>query len=54
MNRISVEIIEDLLIKQFNLDFPEHRYEDNSEISQEDRQFLMSVIKSTQQRLKSL
>ncbi len=43
VNRISVEKIEDLLVKQFNMDFPERRYEDNSEMSQEDRQFMMSV-----------
>ncbi len=48
VNRISVEKIEDLLVKQFNMDFPERRYEDNSEMSQEDRQFMMSVTKSTQ------
>lgn len=48
MNRISVEKIEDLLVKQFNIDFPERHYEDNSEMAQEDRQFMMSVTKSTQ------
>ncbi len=42
-NRISVEKIEDLLVKQFNMDFPKCCYEDNSEMSQEDRQFMMSV-----------
>lgn len=48
VNRTSVEKIEDLLVKQFNIDFPERRYEDNSEMSQEDRQFMTSVTKSTQ------
>lgn len=47
VNRISVEKIEDLLVKQFNLDFPERRYDDTPEMSQEDKQFMMSVTKST-------
>lgn len=41
MNRISVEKIEDLLVKKSNMDFPECRYEDNSEMSQEDQQFMI-------------
>lgn len=45
-HRISVENIEDLLVQQFNTDFPERRYEDKTEMSQEDRQFMRSVTKS--------
>lgn len=48
VNSISVEKIEDLLVKQFDLDFPECHYDDNSEMSQEDRRFMMSLTKSTQ------
>lgn len=47
-NHISVETIEDLLIQQFNTDFPERRYEDKTEMSQEDHQFMLSVTKSLQ------
>lgn len=39
-NRISVETIEDLLIQHFNTDFSERRYEDKTEMSNEDHQFM--------------
>lgn len=40
VNRVSVAEIEQLLVQQYNTDFPERRYEDKEEMSQEDKQFL--------------
>lgn len=48
VNRISVSNIEELLIQQYNADFPEQRYDDKTEMSHEDLQFLCSVKESTQ------
>lgn len=46
VNRISVSNVENLLTQLYNADFPERRYEDKSEMSQEDHQFLDSVERS--------
>ncbi|XP_043969743.1 uncharacterized protein LOC122829340 isoform X2 [Gambusia affinis] len=47
VNRISLVEIENLLIQQYNTDFPERNYEDKEELSQEDKAFLRSVEKTT-------
>ena len=47
VNRISVMEIEKLLVEQYNTDFPERKYDDKEEMSQEDKQFLQSVQKTT-------
>ncbi|KAK0138800.1 hypothetical protein N1851_024662 [Merluccius polli] len=39
--------IEKLLAEQYNTDFPERKYDDKDEMSQEDKQFLQSVQKTT-------
>lgn len=39
-NRISVENLKDLLIRQYNYDFPEKDYEEKREMSAEDKMFL--------------
>lgn len=46
VNRISVETVENLLIQQYNVDFPEHSCSDKLEMSQEDKQFVNSVSSS--------
>lgn len=48
VNRISVSNVENLLTQLYNADFPERGYDDKSEMSQEDHQFLDSVKESTQ------
>ena len=40
MNRISVVELNDLLIRQYNQDFSENRYEEKNEMSVEDKQFM--------------
>lgn len=40
--------MENLLTQMYNADFPERGYDDKSEMSQEDLQFLASVKGSTQ------
>lgn len=47
VNRISLTEIEKLLVQQYNADFPERNYDDKEEMSQEDKQFLRSVEKTT-------
>ncbi|KAJ8367292.1 hypothetical protein AAFF_G00323530 [Aldrovandia affinis] len=47
-NRISIANIEELLIQQYNTDFPERSYEDRTEMSREDHQFMRSVSKSAE------
>lgn len=47
VNRIAVEEVEQLLIQQYNTDFPERLYDDKDEMSQEDKLFMESVQKST-------
>ncbi|KAJ8403145.1 hypothetical protein AAFF_G00360610 [Aldrovandia affinis] len=47
VNRITVTEIEKLLIQQYNTDFPERNYDDKEEMSQEDKQFMQSVKKTT-------
>ncbi len=47
VNRLSVVEIEQLLIQQYNSDFPERHYEEKEEMSQEDKQFLRSVQENT-------
>ena len=47
VNRISLMEIEDMLIQQYNTDFPERNYDDKEELSQEDKQFFQSVEKTT-------
>ncbi|KAJ8408933.1 hypothetical protein AAFF_G00247510 [Aldrovandia affinis] len=47
VNRITVTEIEKLLVQQYNTDFPERNYDDKEEMSQEDKQFMQSVKKTT-------
>ena len=47
INRISVLEIEQLLVQQYNTDFPERHYDDKDEMSQEDKQFMLSVQETT-------
>lgn len=47
INRISITEIEQLLIEQYNTDFPERHYDDKTEMSQEDKQFMQSVQRTT-------
>ncbi len=47
VNHLSVVEIEQLLIQQYNSDFPERHYEEKEEMSQEDKQFLRSVQENT-------
>lgn len=46
VNRISVMEVEKLLVQQYNTDFPERNYDDKEELSQEDKQFMQSVLKT--------
>lgn len=46
-NRISVMEIEKLLVQQYNTDFPQHYYDDKDKMSEEDKQFMRSVKKTT-------
>lgn len=46
VNRIAVENVEQLLIQQYNHDFPERNCDDKSEMSQEDHHFMDSVSRS--------
>lgn len=48
VNRIAVSDIETLLVEQFNADFPERKYSDKNEMSQEDLKFMQSVEQSVQ------
>lgn len=43
VNRIAIESMEQLLIQQYNHDFPERNCDDKSEMSQEDHRFMDSV-----------
>ena len=43
VNRIAIDSVEELLIQQYNHDFPEHNCDDKSEMSQEDHCFMESV-----------
>lgn len=43
VNHISIESVEQLLVQQFNQDFPERLCDDKLEMSQEDQQFMDSV-----------
>lgn len=43
VNRISVQSIEDMLIRHYDADFPERRCEDKQEPSQHDKQFMHTV-----------
>ncbi|TWW61438.1 hypothetical protein D4764_04G0000850 [Takifugu flavidus] len=47
VNRVAVEEVEQLLIQQYNKDFPERLYDDKEEMSQEDKLFMQSVQKTT-------
>ncbi|XP_050951513.1 uncharacterized protein LOC127154148 [Labeo rohita] len=47
VNRLSMVEIEQLLIQQYNSDFPEHHYEEKEEMSLEDKQFLRTVQENT-------
>lgn len=47
VSRVSLMEVEKLLIQQYNTDFTEHNYDDKEELSQEDKQFLQSVKKTT-------
>ena len=46
VNRIAIENVEQLLIQQYNHDFPERNCDDKSEMSQEDHHFIDSVSHS--------
>ncbi len=46
INHISLTEIEQLLVQQYNTDFPERHYDDKAEMSQEDKQFMQSVQKT--------
>ncbi|KAK0152983.1 hypothetical protein N1851_005350 [Merluccius polli] len=46
VNRIAIDDVEQLLIQQYNLDFPERHCDERSEMSQEDHQFMESVSSS--------
>lgn len=48
VNHVSVSNVETLLTQMYNADFPERRYDDKTEMSQEDLQFLDSVKNSIQ------
>lgn len=48
VNRISLESVEQMLIQQYNHDFPEKTCDDKAELSQMDHQFLESVSNSVQ------
>ncbi len=48
VNRISIDSVEQMLIQQYNHDFPERNCDDKAELSQEDHQFLGSVSNSLQ------
>lgn len=45
-NRISIANIEELLVQQYNQDFPEQQHKERSELSAEDKQFLMRASES--------
>lgn len=45
-NRISIASLEEMLVKQYNQDFAERHYEEKSEVSMEDKQFLNIVSTS--------
>lgn len=47
VNRISVMETEKLLVQQYNTVFSECKYNDKEELSQEDKQFMQSVQKTT-------
>lgn len=47
VNRISVENVEQLLLQQYNQDFPERLCDDKVEMSQEDQQFMSHMKDST-------
>ncbi|KAK0148998.1 hypothetical protein N1851_010605 [Merluccius polli] len=49
-NRISVARLEDLLIQQYNQDFPELNYEEKAEHSFEDKRFLQIMKESLKKR----
>ena len=44
VNRISLIEVEKLLLQQYNTDFQERNYDDKEELSQEDKQFMQSVV----------
>lgn len=46
INHISLSEIEQLLVQQYNTDFPERHYDDKPEMSWEDKQFMQSVQKT--------
>lgn len=46
VNQISLTEIEQLLVQQYNTDFPEKHCDDKAEMSQEDKQFMQSVQKT--------
>lgn len=48
VNRISISNVENMLTQVYNANFPERRYDDETEMSKEDCQFLDSVKRSTQ------
>lgn len=45
-NRISIANIEELLVQQYNQDFPEQHHSEKSELSIEDKQFLKKASDS--------
>ncbi|XP_077381791.1 uncharacterized protein LOC144021408 isoform X2 [Festucalex cinctus] len=47
VNTITVVEIEKLLVQQYNTDFPERIYDDKQEMSQDDKQFMESLEKTT-------
>ncbi|XP_039455070.1 katanin p60 ATPase-containing subunit A1-like [Oreochromis aureus] len=47
VSRISLVEVEKLLVQQYNIDFSERNYDDKEEMSQEDKQFLRAVEKTT-------
>ena len=46
VNRVSIENVEQLLVQQFNQDFPERGCDEKQEMSHEDKQFMDSVTAS--------
>ncbi|KAK0154050.1 hypothetical protein N1851_003872 [Merluccius polli] len=46
VNRISMENLRDLLVRQYNQDFPEKEYEEKREMSCEDRKFMETATSS--------
>lgn len=46
VNRISISSLEEMLVSQYNQDFVEHQFNENTEMSVEDKQFMDIMSKS--------